>query len=130
MIPQSMEKFGSYFRRKGWFGFGRDNSGGEEGGDMGVDGRGAVVLRDDGALVGVGEEEGLEAGWMGMGKRETIWTVGERGSRILVEVATAYAITKALLPARVLLTLWGTPWFASRVLGLFACLRGGMGGKS
>ncbi|KAH6719420.1 hypothetical protein BKA61DRAFT_473408, partial [Leptodontidium sp. MPI-SDFR-AT-0119] len=57
----------------------------------------------------------------------------ERGTRILVEVATAYAITKVLLPVRVLVSVWGAPWFARAVLGRFGRLvrwrgRGGGGG--
>jgi hypothetical protein len=34
------------------------------------------------------------------------------GMRILVEVATAYAITKVFLPARILLSVWATPALA------------------
>lgn len=30
----------------------------------------------------------------------------------MVELATAYAITKALLPLRLVLSVWATPWFA------------------
>ncbi|KAI5211663.1 hypothetical protein E4T42_08108 [Aureobasidium subglaciale] len=40
------------------------------------------------------------------------WPKGEDGVRLLVEVATAYAITKALLPLRLGLSLWLTPNFA------------------
>ncbi|WPH03871.1 Hypothetical protein R9X50_00675400 [Acrodontium crateriforme] len=36
----------------------------------------------------------------------------DRGVKIVVELATAYAITKAMLPARLLVSVWGTPWFA------------------
>ena len=32
--------------------------------------------------------------------------------RVVVEVATAYAITKALLPLRLVLSVWATPAFA------------------
>lgn len=80
--------------------------------------------------------DGIADGWAGEhpmlkkegGQREGKgWRVGERGSRILVEVATAYAITKVLLPVRILVSVWGTPWFArtfiGRVGGLFG--RGG-----
>jgi hypothetical protein len=35
----------------------------------------------------------------------------------LIEVATAYAITKVFLPARILLSVWATPWFARVVIG-------------
>jgi len=44
------------------------------------------------------------------GKRSK-WT-GEQGVRVVLEVAVAYAITKALLPARLILSVWATPWFA------------------
>jgi hypothetical protein len=47
---------------------------------------------------------------------EKRWHVGESGGRILVEVATAYAVTKVLLPVRILVSVWGTPWFARVVL--------------
>ncbi|KAK3986305.1 protein family FLILHELTA [Cladorrhinum sp. PSN332] len=36
--------------------------------------------------------------------------------RILVEFAAAYAVTKVLLPVRIAVSLWATPWFAG-VLG-------------
>ncbi|KAF2220675.1 hypothetical protein BDZ85DRAFT_29750 [Elsinoe ampelina] len=34
------------------------------------------------------------------------------GARIIIELATAYAITKVLLPARLIASIWATPWFA------------------
>nr|POE87497.1 uncharacterized protein CFP56_30086 [Quercus suber] len=40
------------------------------------------------------------------------WGRGEGGVRVVAELATAYAITKALLPLRLVLSVWGTPWFA------------------
>ena len=53
-----------------------------------------------------------------------------------VRFATAYAITKALIPLRVALSLWATPWFArvfvirftSRIKGLFTRLTGSKSG--
>jgi hypothetical protein len=39
------------------------------------------------------------------------------GARIVIEVAAAYAITKALLPVRLILSVWATPWFARVVIG-------------
>ncbi|WEW56107.1 hypothetical protein PRK78_001542 [Emydomyces testavorans] len=41
----------------------------------------------------------------------------DRGVRLILEFATAYAITKALLPVRIIVSVWSTPWFARRVLG-------------
>ncbi|KAB8360897.1 hypothetical protein FH972_024630 [Carpinus fangiana] len=68
-----VEKFGNYFRRKGWLG-----------------------EISDGTVSG-------KAKW---------WGRGEGGLRVVTEFATAYAITKALLPFRLVLSVWGTPWFA------------------
>jgi hypothetical protein len=48
----------------------------------------------------------------GARKRDKTWSFGEGGVRIVVEFATAYAITKALLPLRLILSVWTTPWFA------------------
>ena len=36
--------------------------------------------------------------------------------RVVVEVGLAYALTKVLLPVRIVGSLWATPWFAG-VLG-------------
>lgn len=72
-VREGVERFGKYFRRKGWL----------------------KSLDDEGA-----------------GKRDKTWSFGEGGVRIVVEFATAYAITKALLPLRLILSVWATPWFA------------------
>jgi hypothetical protein len=87
-----MERFGRYFGRKGWFGFER--------------------VEEDSSATSVTEGEGSL-----IEETEKKWHVGEKGSRILIEVATAYAITKVFLPARILLSVWATPWFARVVIG-------------
>lgn len=38
------------------------------------------------------------------------------GVRLVLEFATAYAITKALLPLRIAASVWATPWFARSIL--------------
>lgn len=38
------------------------------------------------------------------------------GVRLVLEFATAYAITKALLPVRIAASAWATPWFARVIL--------------
>lgn len=43
--------------------------------------------------------------------------VETRGVRLLLEFATAYAITKALLPVRIIASVWATPWFARAIVG-------------
>ncbi|KZF20316.1 hypothetical protein L228DRAFT_249983 [Xylona heveae TC161] len=73
-VSDGVEKFGGYFRKKGWLG------------DVGDDGKRTF--------------------------RDRWWGRGEGGVRIVVEVATAYAITKALLPIRLIISASATPWFA------------------
>ena len=53
-------------------------------------------------------------GWISEEERGGRWFGrGETGTRVVVELATAYAVTKALLPLRLVLSVWGTPWFAT-----------------
>ncbi|KAI9828383.1 MAG: hypothetical protein M1832_002811 [Thelocarpon impressellum] len=84
-VSDGVEKFGGYFKRKGW---------------LGEEGRG----------------------------RYKWWGRGEGGVRVVVEFATAYAVTKALLPLRLIFSVWATPWFArvavSPSVGLFKRLFG------
>lgn len=40
----------------------------------------------------------------------------QAGVRLVLEFATAYAITKALLPVRLAASAWATPWFARTIL--------------
>lgn len=64
----------------------------------------------------LGEESVGADGISGRGVREKWWGRGEGGVRVVVEFATAYAITKALLPFRLLFSVWATPWFARVVV--------------
>ncbi|PVH71087.1 hypothetical protein DL98DRAFT_577542 [Cadophora sp. DSE1049] len=57
------------------------------------------------------------------------WHASEGGTRILVEVATAYAITKVLLPVRVVVSVWAAPWFARVMLGRIGRLVGRVRGR-
>ena len=61
-------------------------------------------------------------GWFGFGEQEEQkgevlerWEADPR-YRVVVEVGLAYALTKVLLPVRIVGSLWATPWFAG-VLG-------------
>lgn len=110
-----MERFGRYFARKGWFGFSAVEEGTIENNGAGEEGIGEQSLD-------IGKGEGEE-------RIAQKWNVTSSGSKILIEVATAYAITKVLLPARVLLSVWGTPWFARVVVGRVEGLFGRFGRK-
>ncbi|PQE28511.1 family FLILHELTA protein [Rutstroemia sp. NJR-2017a WRK4] len=66
---------------------------------------------------------GVEGGEVGEGVVDRMIQGEEdgnwRGKRIVLEVATAYAITKVLLPVRIAVSVWGAPWFAG-VMGRVA----------
>ncbi|KAF2801530.1 uncharacterized protein BDZ99DRAFT_455988 [Mytilinidion resinicola] len=94
-VASGIEKFGRYFRRKGWI---ADST--EE--------RELEIAAADHAREGDGRDGGNRVGDEGEGKG--------KGVRIVVEVATAYAITKALLPVRLVGSVWATPWFARVVV--------------
>lgn len=94
-VRDGVGRFERYFARKGWFGFGK----GEE---DGVAKKGETV-----------EEKGVLDRWVSDGKY-----------RIVVEVALAYAITKVLLPVRILGSLWATPWFAGVLVRIQRILPG------
>ncbi|KAK3201093.1 hypothetical protein GRF29_213g1044885 [Pseudopithomyces chartarum] len=80
---QGVERFGKYFKRKGW-------------------------IRSEEA-----SEAELE---VEMRSRDKAWSIGEGGVRLVVEFATAYTITKILLPVRIVASVWATPWFAKKTV--------------
>lgn len=86
-VREGAARFERYFTRKGWFGFGREDG--------------------DEAAGGIKSEEGE-----GNDAVMSRWEGSDGKYRIVVEVALAYAITKVLLPARIVVSLWATPWFA------------------
>lgn len=108
-----VEKFGNYFRRKGWI-------------DAG-DKREAEALVESGEGRNVENEkkprrrfatflgrsrDGEDERGTGKGMVTKWWGRGESGTRLVVEFATAYAIVKLLLPLRLLLSAWGAASFA------------------
>ncbi|EEQ89265.1 hypothetical protein RJZ56_000627 [Blastomyces dermatitidis] len=90
-VDEGVKKFGRWLKKKGW----------------------------------VGGEAEVQAGAVAeaeMGMRTAKSTSGgntdtDKGVRLILEFATAYAITKAMLPVRIVLSVWATPWFARGVLG-------------
>ena len=89
---EGVERFGRYFKRKGWV-------------------RGEDVTE---------AEQEVE-----MRMQDKAWSIGEGGVRLVVEFATAYTITKILLPVRIIASVWATPWFARKtVVPLLAKFKG------
>lgn len=87
-----VEKFGRYFKRKGWISD-ADEQEVEEEARRGED------LRD------------VEPERKG-GRSGRAWDKGEGGVRLVVEFATAYALVKALLVPRLVFSAWAAPAFA------------------
>ncbi|PQE08236.1 family FLILHELTA protein [Rutstroemia sp. NJR-2017a BVV2] len=111
MVPREkveggVRRFEKWFRRRGWFGYGAEEVG--------------IGRRDE-----AGGEMGEKLDKIVRGGEEGNW----RGKRIVLEVATAYAITKVLLPVRIAVSVWGAPWFA-KVMGRVGSLVGRVKRKS
>jgi ribosome-associated translation inhibitor RaiA len=97
-VEDGVGRFERYFKRKGWFGFGQNEE---------------VETTSDTATTHPDSksENAVER-----------WHSGDGRYKVLVEVALAYAITKALLPVRIIGSVWATPWFAGvlmRAKGVF-----------
>ena len=88
-----MERFGKYLRKKGWI----------------SDEDSAAAIEVAAGERAVGED--AKKGRLGKGAGKW-WGRGEGGVRLAVELATAYALTKLLLPVRIVLSVWATPAFA------------------
>lgn len=101
-VRDGTARFERYFTRKGWFGFGQEDSDEVASGVKGDEGDAAVMSR---------------------------WEGSDEKYKIVVEVALAYAITKALLPARIVVSLWATPWFAGLMGRMRSVLPMGKGRK-
>lgn len=97
-VQAGVSRFERYFSRKGWFGFTRED-------------QDAAAASDSGTK----PEDAVQR-----------WQSGDPKYKILVEVALAYAVTKALLPIRIIGSVWATPWFA----GVLVRIRGAWTRKS
>ena len=94
-FDEGLNRFGHWLRKKGWV---------EE---MDIDMAAASNLSVN-ADVGRNPTESNAAKAM-----------ESKGMRLIIEFATAYAITKALLPIRIAASVWATPWLARVAVGPF-----------
>jgi hypothetical protein len=100
-VLSGVERFGRYFRRKGWI-----RSGEAEEAEREVQ---EIVAEKDRIRH---EDNSVAQEERKLRKVDKAWNVGEGGVRLVVEFATAYAITKALIVPRVVFSVWATPGFA------------------
>ena len=91
---EGVEKIGRWFRRRGWIGE-------EEKADVEAQTRAGKARLFE-------EQQSTTS--------EARKKNNESGGRLLVEVATAYAIVKALVPVRLFVSALWAPWFARQVL--------------
>lgn len=124
---EGLRTYGSWLRRRGWFGLGeREGRDGEVGFEGEIDREVHRVRGDREKRLGKGgkgDEDG-EGGVDDDGPGRAAWrkvkevvTLGnmETGYNTGIQIAAAYTITKALFPVRIALSVWATPWGA-RVL--------------
>lgn len=98
-FDDGMEKFGKYFSKKRWFGFGQIE------GEMMDKNKKSEQRQNDVDKIKKTEQA------------KDAWGMVISNEMFLTQVATAYAITKILLPVRIAASVWMTPWFARGVLG-------------
>ncbi|KAI0834629.1 hypothetical protein F5Y06DRAFT_153185 [Hypoxylon sp. FL0890] len=136
---EGLKRYMKYFRRKGWFGLGdADGDEGKEGEERLEErlkeeverekekktregksrgSRWALWRRKDahaGDTPGSDEQTGeskTTAAWHKVRRAVTVDHT-EKGYKIGIQIAAAYAITKMLLIPRIALSLWATPWLA------------------
>ncbi|OJD13363.1 hypothetical protein AJ78_06175 [Emergomyces pasteurianus Ep9510] len=96
-VDEGVKKFGRWLRKKGWV---------EQGAEMQAE---AEVEMG----IGMGPTTAAGGGTGGLGGIADT----DKGVQLILEFATAYAITKAMLPVRIMLSVWATPWFARGVVG-------------
>ncbi|KAI8958622.1 hypothetical protein F5Y11DRAFT_31585 [Daldinia sp. FL1419] len=137
---EGLAKYMRWFRKKGWFGLGEEADGGREGEER-LERRLKEEMEMEKEKEKE-RSEGKKKSWLGswrrkdeegtdmsrskvhvdqQGKTAAAWrkvkdtvTVEntEKGYKIAIQIAAAYAITKALLIPRIALSLWATPWLA------------------
>ncbi|KAM7221158.1 FLILHELTA domain containing protein [Rhypophila decipiens] len=114
-VQDGVQKFERYFTKKGWFGFGDEDS--QQTSET------SCVVEASSRTSGAEEIQGQEAAEQKQSTHHAQVVIRkweDRTSdpkyRILVEIALAYALTKALLPVRIVASVSATPWFAG-VLG-------------
>jgi hypothetical protein len=100
-VLNGVERFGRYFRKKGWIRSGEAEEAERE--VQEIQQEKESIRHED-----ITQEQEARK----LRKVDKAWNVSEGGVRLVVEFATAYAITKALLVPRIMFSVWATPAFA------------------
>jgi hypothetical protein len=102
-VQDGVTKFEKYFKRKGWFGFEPDSEAKGASRELSSVDAQQEITRTNAMVVD--------------------WENAEGKYKVLADVALAWALTKAILPARILASVWATPWFAGLLARGRALLR-------
>ena len=105
-----MERFGRYFKRKGWIRSDEAAEAEREVEEIRKDAKVQEEMEQEGLVVKSGDDAGREG--KRLRKVDHAWNISEGGVRLVVEFATAYAIVKMFLVPRIVFSVWATPWFA------------------
>lgn len=106
-IASGVERFGRYFKRKGWIRSEEAAEATREVGEIQKDATWKDWMRQKGW---VQTNDTTET--KGLRRVDHAWNISEGGVRLVVEFATAYAIVKMFLIPRIMFSVWATPWFA------------------
>ena len=106
-----MERFGRYFKRKGWIRNDEALEAEREVGEIRNDGKWRAWMKQQGWLSG-SDDDGIGSETKRIRKVDRAWNISEGGVRLVVEFATAYAIVKMFLIPRIVFSVWATPAFA------------------
>jgi hypothetical protein len=133
-IASGVERFGRYFKRKGWIRSDEALEATREIEDIQNDGKQRAWMKKRGWLSG-SDDDGIGSETKRMRKVDQAWNISEGGVRVVVEFATAYTIVKMFLIPRIVFSVWATPTFARwtvipflrRFRGVFRKRKGAVG---
>ncbi|CAO2647062.1 Nn.00g079840.m01.CDS01 [Neocucurbitaria sp. VM-36] len=109
-IASGVERFGRYFKRKGWIRSDEAAEAENEVEEIRKDAQLQKSMEQEGLVVKSGDAAAREG--KRLRKVDHAWNISEGGVRLVVEFATAYAIVKMFLVPRIVFSVWATPWFA------------------
>jgi hypothetical protein len=110
-IASGVERFGRYFKRKGWIRSDEALEAEREVDEIQKDGKQREWMKSRGLLSG-SDDDGIGSETKRLRKVDQAWNISEGGVRLVVEFATAYAIVKMFLIPRIVFSVWATPAFA------------------
>ncbi|KAF1942301.1 hypothetical protein EJ02DRAFT_402620 [Clathrospora elynae] len=110
-IASGVERFGRYFKRKGWIRSEDALEAEREVAEIRKDAKWREWMKRKGWLSG-SDDDGIGSEVKRMRRADQAWNAGGGGIRLVLEFATAYAIVKALVVPRIAFSAWATPWFA------------------